>query len=135
MLILLQVNHCRHPAAAFKYVRDVLADPAAPLSAQQRDAFTAAVLAQAPQLLSLDAPAAAQVRGQAGLARPWAVHLGRLGIGITIHICSGSSSGHLGTEAGWVGCACRQTGQLDCLYLRSVICSACKLSAKLPFPP
>lgn len=51
----------RHPSAAFKYVRDVLADPAAPLSPQQRDAFTAAVLAQAPQLLSLDAPAAAQV--------------------------------------------------------------------------
>lgn len=51
----------RHPAAAFKYVRDVLSDPATPLTAQQRDAFTAAVLAQAPQLLSLDAPAAAQV--------------------------------------------------------------------------
>lgn len=51
----------RHPAAAFKYVRDVLSDPVTPLTAQQRDAFTAAVLAQAPQLLSLDAPAAAQV--------------------------------------------------------------------------
>ena len=53
---------CRHPSAAFKYVRDVLADTAALQPAQQREAFAAAVLGQAPQLLSLDAPAAAQVR-------------------------------------------------------------------------
>lgn len=56
----------RHPAAAFKYVRDVLSDPAAPLDGPQRDAFTAAVLGQAPQLLALDADATAQVGLQAG---------------------------------------------------------------------
>lgn len=52
---------CRHPAAAFKYVRDVLSDLAAPLAPPQRAAFTAAVLAQAPQLLALNAAAASQV--------------------------------------------------------------------------
>ena len=52
---------CRHPAAAFKYVRDVLVDSA--LAQQQRDAFTKFALGQAPQLLALDADAASQVGG------------------------------------------------------------------------
>lgn len=50
----------RHPAAPFKYVRDVLGD--AVLSQAQRDAFAAAALSQAPQLLALDALAASEVR-------------------------------------------------------------------------
>ena len=48
----------RHPAAAFKYARDVLGEPLPP---EQCAAFTAAVLRLAPQLLALDAGAMGQV--------------------------------------------------------------------------
>ncbi|KAL4418863.1 hypothetical protein ABPG77_002930, partial [Micractinium sp. CCAP 211/92] len=49
----------RHPAAPFKYVRDVLGDAAVPQA--QRDAFAAAALGQAAQLLALDAQAASEL--------------------------------------------------------------------------
>ncbi|KAL4426026.1 hypothetical protein ABPG75_010042 [Micractinium tetrahymenae] len=49
----------RHPAAPFKYVRDVLGDATLPQA--ERDAFSAAALRQAPQLLALDALAASEL--------------------------------------------------------------------------